>query len=126
MFLPRVDEAAKLAEVLGVSVQFLIRDDLEEDAGDGLTAAERQILDAARIVGHETALRRIMAADRVPAFAHYNVATEYVDDDQAETHIQPPDDKPRVVAIQDTTEALRREIREKERPKREKPNKKKG
>jgi hypothetical protein len=47
--------------------------------------------------------------------------------DQAEAPAQPrPDDKPRIVALQDTTEALRREIREKTRPKKVEPKKKGG
>lgn len=67
-------------------------------------------------------------AELEETMGHYvGALEELLRGDQAEARVQhQPDDKPRVVAMQDTTEALRREIREKSKPKKVGPKKKGG
>jgi transcriptional regulator with XRE-family HTH domain len=161
VFMPRIDEVVKLAEVLGVSVQYLVRDDLDEDTADGLTADERKLLWLADLVGMETALRRVAKGDEeelVTARSRPSQTMLYGESDRAEvasrTRVagddvaekqhgeesepdqlgaagepgtnQPPrkHEPPRIVAMQNTTEALYREERERSRAKRKEDVKK--
>jgi transcriptional regulator with XRE-family HTH domain len=59
---PRRPELAGLARLFGVSVDYLVLDELEEPSGDGLDEPQRRLLWAAETVGYEVALRRIMNA----------------------------------------------------------------
>ena len=59
---PKLRELAALARLFGVSVDYLVKDELEEPGGDGLGEVQRRVLWAAETVGYEVALRRIMKA----------------------------------------------------------------
>jgi transcriptional regulator with XRE-family HTH domain len=59
---PRRMELLQLAKVFEVPVAYLASDELEEQAGDGLSEIQRRILWAAETVGYEVALKRIMNA----------------------------------------------------------------
>jgi len=59
---PKLRELAALARLFGVSVDYLVKDELEEPGGDGLGESQRRVLWAAETVGYDVALRRIMQA----------------------------------------------------------------
>jgi transcriptional regulator with XRE-family HTH domain len=58
---PSLPFALRLARALRVSLDYLMDDTLEEPSGD-LSDDERQILEIARVVGYETAIRRLTVA----------------------------------------------------------------
>ena len=55
-------QLAALAQLFGVSADYLVKDELEEPGGDGLGESQRRVLWAAETVGYDVALRRIMKA----------------------------------------------------------------
>ena len=63
---PKLRELAALARLFGVSVDYLVKDELEEPGGDGLGEVQRRVLWAAETVGYDVALRRIMKAPVLP------------------------------------------------------------
>lgn len=61
--LPRLDEALKLAQVLGVTVDFLADDTMEKPATPPLVDVDErdvELLKIAKMIGHERALGRML------------------------------------------------------------------
>lgn len=54
-------QLVRLARALGVTADFLA-DDAQDEPDPGPSPAEARVLEAARVVGYDLALRRIMAA----------------------------------------------------------------
>ena len=59
--IPDIEEAWRLSRLLGVSLDFLANDEVEEPA-PGLSDEQRQVLWAAEQVGYGLAVKRIMQA----------------------------------------------------------------
>jgi transcriptional regulator with XRE-family HTH domain len=61
---PTAEQAFRIAKALKVRVEYLLDDEIEDAAPD-YSDVEARILEMARILGHETAIRRLMAATDV-------------------------------------------------------------
>jgi transcriptional regulator with XRE-family HTH domain len=58
---PTAEQAFRIARAFKVRVEYLL-DDMIEDAAPDYSDVETRIIEMARVLGHETAIRRLMAA----------------------------------------------------------------